>query len=343
MERTSEESSSLIVSCLMVLAFAALTGLVYYGRPVLLPFVLAVFLFSMFSPTLDWLVLRLRFPRPLALTVSFLLVVIVATLAFLMTAEAVRRVIATASTYSDGLISLVERSAARLSRWGLSVEPETLTGDLKKSIPALVTSIASQGLNVVSTFSLVMIFLFFLMASRDPYEVHKGVYASIDRDVRRYLITKTALSAMMGISVAVVLWIFGVQLALVFGLLTFVLDFIPTIGSVVATLLPIPVALAQYPDSIWYVLLMVTILAIGQMIQGNVLQPKVLGNSLHLHPVIILLAISFWGLVWGLIGAFLAVPLTAIIRLVSLRIAPLRPLGYLLGGRMPDIDKPAAA
>ncbi|MGE5293866.1 MAG: hypothetical protein ACM3VT_03475, partial [Solirubrobacterales bacterium] len=89
MERTSEESSSLIVSCLMVLAFAALTGLVYYGRPVLLPFVLAVFLFSMFSPTLDWLVLRLRFPRPLALTVSFLLVVIVATLAFLMTAEAV--------------------------------------------------------------------------------------------------------------------------------------------------------------------------------------------------------------------------------------------------------------
>ncbi len=79
-------------------------------------------------------------------------------------------------------------------------------------------------------------------------------------------------------------------------------------------------------------------LTIGQLVQGNFIEPKVLGSSLHLHPVIVLLAIGFWGLVWGMIGAFLAVPLTAIIRLVSLRIEPLRPLARLLGGRIPDID-----
>jgi predicted PurR-regulated permease PerM len=70
----------------VILAFAALAGLLYYSRPVLLPFVLAVFIFSMFSPTLDWLVLRLRFPQPLALTVSFALVLIIATAIFLMIA-----------------------------------------------------------------------------------------------------------------------------------------------------------------------------------------------------------------------------------------------------------------
>jgi AI-2 transport protein TqsA len=111
---------------------------------------------------------------------------------------------------------------------------------------------------------------------------------------------------------------------------------------VIATLLPVPVAIAQYPDSMWNVGLIVALLAIIQIVQGNFIEPKVLGSSLHLHPVIVLLAIGFWGLVWGLIGAFLAVPLTAIIRLVSLRIETLRPLARLLGGRIPEIDKSTA-
>jgi AI-2 transport protein TqsA len=338
MEPTQQESLGLIRSSLLVLAFAAITALLYYGEPVLLPFVLAVFIFSMFSPTLDWLVLRLRFPQPLALAASFAMVLIIATTIFLMIAEAVRRVVATAAAYSDSLISLVERGAARVDRWGLTLEPEHLTGDLRQTVPTMVTDVASRSLGIVSTFFLVLIFLFFLMASRNPYEVRKGVYASIDRDVRRYLLTKTALSAIMGIMVGGLLWLFGVQLAVVFGLLAFVLDFIPSVGSVLATLLPVPVAIAQYPDSLWRVGLIIALLAIVQIVQGNFVEPKVLGSSLHLHPVIVLLAIGFWGLVWGMIGAFLAVPLTAIIRLISLRIEALHSLGRLLGGRIPDIE-----
>jgi AI-2 transport protein TqsA len=338
MEQMRNESSDLTHASLTILAFAALTGLLYYGRSLLVPFVLAVFIFSMFSPTLDWLVLRLRFPRMLALTVSFTLVLIITLAVFVAIAEAIRQVVATAAAYSDSLMRMVERMAARLADWGLKVEPDSFTGDLKKSIPAVATSIASQSLDIVSTFSLVLIFLLFLMAGRDPYEVRQGVYASIDRDVRSYLLMKTALSAIMGILFAALLWLFGVQLAMVFGLLAFVLDFIPSIGSVIATVLPIPVIIAQYPDSIWRMIVIVSLLTIGQLIQGNIIQPKILGNSLHLHPIVILLAIGFWGLIWGLIGAFLAVPLTAIIRLVSLRIESLHPLARLLGGRMPEIE-----
>lgn len=343
MAQTQGESSELIQSSLVVLAFTALAGLLYYSRPVLLPFVLAVFIFSMFSPTLDWLILRLRFPRPLALAASFSLVLIVATIIFLMVAEAVRRVVTTAVTYSDSLIAMVERTVTRLDQWGLNIEPEHLTGNLAESMPTMATNIASRSMEAVSTFFLVLIFLFFLMASRDPHEVRKGVYASIDRDVRRYLLTKTALSVIMGIIVGGILWLFGVQLAVVFGLLAFVLDFIPSIGSVLATVLPIPVAIAQYPDSLWRIGLIIALLTVGQLIQGNFVEPKVLGSSLHLHPVIVLLAIGFWGLVWGIIGAFLAVPLTAVIRLVTLRIEPLRPVGRLLGGRIPDIEASVSA
>jgi len=340
MEQTqSDASGGLVRSSQVVLAFAAMAGLLYYGQPVLLPFVLAVFIFSMFSPTLDWLVLRLRFPQPLALVVSFLLVLAVAVMIFLAIAEAIRRVVATAAAYSDSLVNMAERTFARIDMWGLTVEPEYFTGNLQETIPAMLTGIAGRSLGILSTFLLVLIFLFFLMASRDPREVRQGVYASIDRDVRRYLLTKTALSAIMGVVVGGVLWLFGVQLAVVFGLLAFVLDFIPSVGSVVATLLPVPVVIAQYPDSIWHVAMIVVLLGAIQIVQGNLIEPKVLGSSMHLHPVIVLLAIGFWGLVWGLIGAFLAVPLTSIIRLVSLRFESLRPLGRLLGGRIPEIDK----
>lgn len=83
----------------------------------------------------------------------------------------------------------------------------------------------------------------------------------------------------------------------------------------------------------------VVILGTVQIIQGNLVQPKVPGNSLHVHPVIVLLAIGFWGLVWGKIGALLAVPLTAIIRLIALRIDTLHPLASLIGGRIPDTEK----
>jgi len=103
-------------------------------------------------------------------------------------------------------------------------------------------------------------------AGRDPHAVRDGV----DRDVRRYLIKKMLLSAIMGVAEGDVLWLFGVELAVVFGL--------PAIG--------------------------------------------------------------FWGLVWGIVGAFLAVPLALIIRRVSLKIDVLRSLGGLLGGRIPDIETP---
>jgi AI-2 transport protein TqsA len=338
-----ENPSGLTRSSQTILAFAAITGLLYYGQPVLVPFVLAVFIFAMFSSTLDWLVLRLRFPQSLALTVSFCLVLIVTLLVFLIVGEAIRRVVVTATSYSDSLSNMADRVFTRVTQAGLKMDPEVFLGDIRGTLSAIAAGVAGRSLDAISTFVLVLIFLFFLMASRDPRAIRTGVYASIDREVRRYLILKTLLSAILGVAQGGILWLFGVELAPVFGLLAFVLDFIPSIGPLIATVLPIPLAIAHFPDSLWNVGLIVALLVVIQNVQGNLIEPKVLGTSMHLHPITILLAIGFWGLVWGLIGAFLAVPLTAIIRLISLRIDALRPLGRLLGGRIPEIDKPAIA
>lgn len=337
MEAKDSNGWGIMRSSHVVLAFAAIAGLLYYGRPVLLPFVLAVFAFSMFSPVLDWLVLRLRFPRWLAMPVSFTFVLVVVAAFFIMVGEAVRRVVTTASAYGDDLATMAEQVFHRAQSLGMPMDPEELVPNVGENLATFVADMAWTGFDMLSLFLLTLIFVFFLLASRNPHEVRKGVYAQIDRDVRRYLLTKTALSAVMGTVVGLVLWAFNIELAVVFGLLAFVLDFIPSIGSVIATVLPMPMAMAQFQDSLLTVVFIIAILGAVQIILGNFVEPKVLGSSLHLHPIAVLLAIGFWGLVWGIIGALLAVPLTAVLRLVAMRIESLHPLARLLGGRIPDI------
>ena len=132
----------------------------------------------------------------------------------------------------------------------------------------------------------------------------------------------------------------GLHMAFVFGLLTFLLNFIPSIGSVIATLLPLPLAMVAILDyGNWP--LIISVVAIPgalQMVIGNVIEPKLMGRGLELHPVTILLSLAFWGLLWGYMGMVLAVPITAIIRIILIRFETTRAIGNLLGGKLPGED-----
>jgi AI-2 transport protein TqsA len=123
----------------------------------------------------------------------------------------------------------------------------------------------------------------------------------------------------------------GLELAGVFGVMSFLLNFIPSIGAIIATLLPIPIAMAQF-QSPWPVILVIVVPGVLHNVLGNIVEPKLMGEGLDLHPVTILLALSFWGLLWGIVGMFLAAPITAAIRIVLLQFDTLRPIGNLLAG-----------
>jgi AI-2 transport protein TqsA len=127
----------------------------------------------------------------------------------------------------------------------------------------------------------------------------------------------------------------GVELAVMFAMLTFLLNFIPSIGSIVAVIIPLPVILLQYGFGwqFWFVL---AFAGMVQFVIGNVLEPKMMGESLGLHPVTVLLFLMFWGLVWGIPGMFLAVPITAILKIVLCRIPTTVPVANLLAGKLPD-------
>lgn len=137
--------------------------------------------------------------------------------------------------------------------------------------------------------------------------------------------------------------VLGVDLAMAFGLFAFLLNFIPSIGSIIATLLPLPVVLLS-PD-LSGTLLMLAIVLPGavQVTLGNIVEPKLMGRSLDLHPVTVLLALIFWGSIWGMVGMFLATPMTAVIKIFFEQQEHTRPLANMLAGRLDSLNAFAEA
>jgi AI-2 transport protein TqsA len=119
-------------------------------------------------------------------------------------------------------------------------------------------------------------------------------------------------------------------------MLAFFLNFIPSIGSIIATLLPLPIAAAQFQNP-WMAAAVVAVPGAFQTVIGNFVEPKLMGEGLDLHPVTVLLALSFWWLLWGVVGTLLAVPIMAVVRIVCMQFETLQPVGRLLAGELPKL------
>jgi AI-2 transport protein TqsA len=330
----SDESRWLIIGSLAVLAVVAIAFVMQYTRTVMIPFVLAVFVVSLVSPVLDFQVLRLRFPRSLAVTITFLMVVVIIAILCLLIAQAVQMLISTAGRYSNDFAALTQDLLARVERWELGVDKSKIADDLANKIPSMVTNTVGTVFGLISTLLFVLIFCIFLLSGRNPHIVHSDVYADMDLQIRRYIWVKVVISAATGLLVWASLAAIELELAVVFGMLAFMLNFIPNIGSIVSTLLPIPIAVAQF-QSAWPIVYVLAVPGVIQMAVGNIVEPKLMGKGLDLHPVTVLLALSFWGLLWGVVGMFLAAPMTAVLRIVLMQFDTLKPLGKLLAGELP--------
>ena len=156
---------------------------------------------------------------------------------------------------------------------------------------------------------------------------------SINIHIKKYIFTKFITSALTGILTGIIYWVLGLELALIFGTLTFILNFIPTFGSIVAVFLPLPVAFLQY-DETTMILLVFILPMIVHMAIGNIVEPKLFGKAFGLHPVTIILALIFWGILWGITGMLLAAPLTAIIRITFDQFETTKPFSLLLSGQL---------
>lgn len=337
-----EEQSWLITASLMVIAAVAMAGALWFTRPVMVPFVLALFFFYLASPLTDWLERRVRMPRWASVVLTLLVVAGMLTLLGLLITTSARGLVDSVDIYRQKLLDFTRRVFAVLDRYGVDLGQQSVL-DAMREMPILrvLQTTAGTALVLLKDGFLVLIFVIFLLLGRRPDRKRTRLYTEIDQKIRRFILTKTAISATTGVLVGLILWGFGLNLALVFGVLAFLLNFIPSVGSVVATLLPIPVALVQY-DTIWPVIGVVVFPGIVQVTIGNFIDPKVMGEGLDLSPVTVLLALVFWGLIWGIVGMLLAAPITAVLRIVLAQFRTTRALAEVLAGRFPGEIQPTA-
>jgi predicted PurR-regulated permease PerM len=155
---------------------------------------------------------------------------------------------------------------------------------------------------------------------------------SINTQLQSYIIIKTIISLATGIVFTIILLSFGIDFAIMWGVLAFILNFIPNIGSLIATFFPIVISLVQFGLS-FRTIMMASLLVIAQNIIGNFIEPNYLGRRLDLSPVFVLFSLIFWGWIWGITGMFLAVPIAALLKIFANNISSLKPLAILMGNR----------
>jgi AI-2 transport protein TqsA len=338
------EQTWVVVGSHMILATVALGAALMYTRQVMIPFVLALFISTMVSPIVDCLRQKLRFPHFLAVSGAFLVVLGLFLILALFLVYAVQTMLtANASEqYVESFVKLAENFLKRLEGWGVHLREKEVMEEIQSQVPGILSSTVGTATEYLSSLVLILIFVVFLLAGRREGAVRHPVHRDIESAVRNYLTTKIVISAITGILVWLILWMFALPMASLFGILAFLLNFIPSIGSIISTMLPIPIAFAEY-NSIWMILAVVALPGSVHMFIGNIVEPKVMGQGLTLHPVTILLALAFWGLLWGPIGMVLSVPIVASIRIVFLRFATTKPLGDLLAGRLPGEGEKGAS
>ncbi|MFH1468592.1 MAG: AI-2E family transporter [Pseudomonadota bacterium] len=333
------EQGVLATGSLLVLAAVAITVALIYTRAVLLPFVLAVLLTYLVTPMVDLLQLRLRVPRVLAMLAAFLVISGGVSLLGLLLVTSIGGLADNVDVYQARLVRLGTWASGQLHRFDIDLGQDQVVdklGELPMQALGWARSTAGGVLNFLSTTFLVLIFVVYLILGHRPSERREGLWGEVAIKVRRYLSVKVATSAVTGILVGLILWVLGVDLALVFGVMAFLLNFIPSIGSIIATLLPLPIALMQF-DETWRIVLVFLLPGSVQMVVGNGIEPKIMGDSLDLHPVTVLLTLIFWGLVWGPVGMLLAAPITAVLKIVLQRFETTRPVAELMAGRLPEL------
>lgn len=323
--------------CIWIVTVIAVGFALYFLKPVLMPFMLSLFFIFFLLPWIDFQVTYLRMPPKLAVIMTGLFGVAALLLLGTVVAGAVSGMVENFAVYQEQLDQLMERlaHAAPLERVGVKPDPET--GRLFQMSEGAIAGFLSLALveisNLISQGTLVVMFtLFVLLGRTNNHTQPQGLLGEVAARVKRYISRVVLLAAVTGMLVTLVLAVLGVRFALVFGLFAFLLYFIPVIGAAIATLLPLPVVLLSPELSPTSKVLAIALPAAIQFVIGQIVHPKVLGQTLDLHPVVVLLTLLFFQMIWGVGGALLATPIVAVVKIIFEHFSATRPLSRLLAG-----------
>ena len=343
------KGDKVVVASLVIIVIFIAGVVLRLAKPVLFPISLAVFLSFLLSPALNFFT-RLKIPKTVSiifiLFITFLIIYLMGSL-FYSSGNAF------ASEFPDykekidkkleKISSFLASIQKKLKLSGPNWQPEDWLGELDiNKIGGIISTSLGAFFSFMSNFFIIFIFLIFILAGRGKMKVKikrsfdekrykKIVYVldNIDSQIQKYLAIKTVVSFFTGIFATIVLLLFGVDFAIVFGFFTFILNYIPNIGSIIATVMPVSIAFFQF-DTLWPAIWIFIILGSIQMTLGNFIEPRLMGESLGLSTLVVLFFLFFWYWLWGIPGMILAVPTAVIVKIVCNNIPPLHFLGELL-------------
>ena len=333
---------SATVKVCVVISTVILTGAAFWAlRRILEPFVLALFLLIMVDGLARALAAHVpRFPKKAALPTAFLLILGLFALTIWMTADNAADFASQSGAYTARINAQLDLGAQHL---GLQVTP-TLADLIHKLNPGRFTGVVAEGLSRFAEAAVfVMIYLGFLVASREGFAAKAhGLFATdeeraegnkiferVRRGVERYMWVQTVVGAVItGVSAAIMAAT-GLSHIPFWCLIIFLANYIPAVGAAVGVLFPAAFGLVEFDGPVRAIVLVAGLEATHFAV-SHILQPRMQGRSLNLDPIVVLLALAFWGAIWGVVGAFLSTPLTVMAMAIMAEFKGTRPLAVLL-------------
>jgi predicted PurR-regulated permease PerM len=334
---------------LALLAVGAVLAFCYLAREILLPTLLAIFVAFTVHPLVAALERR-RLPTPVAALVGTLVATGLVALIVLLLYNQVSSFLDELPSYEDrfrrGYGDLVRRYVHLRAQSHALVKPTPGAVQVQEEVPwvPILLGTAQGAVGLIAAVTLAVFVLYFSLAEgaayrrkflhaagSDPAERGRaeGALDEIHRDLELYLLNRIALNAALGLVMAIIYRLYGLQHAAIWGLTTGLLHFIPYVGPAVGLVLPVAMAALQYGTARDPVIVGAIYLGLVAL-QGNVIDPIFLGKQLRLSAFAVFLGSIFWFWIWGPIGLFLAVPLLSAIRIACNYVPRLRMIALFL-------------
>ena len=337
-----EKISKILFFILLIVVF------LYWGAPFLIPFIFGIFFSFLVAPLCNFLE-KIKINRPIASLISTLVLFIVFGGTLLLFTVQVKIFVSDMPSMEDKVLSFIESSQNRIesiTNLSLGEQDEILeerSGQIIEKIEPFVTDFFGNVFGTVFSFLLVLVYMFLLLlyrakifdflmmyVSRDQDDSAKEILSKISKVAFHYLWGRAQVMILLGIMFFITFLLFGLPHALLFTLFGAVITIIPIFGPLISGLLPIMFAFFYF-DSLKKVLFFSAVVIVIQLIESYVLEPLILGKEVKLNPLVIIVAIVVGGIMWGLAGMILFVPMIAMVKIVSLNHSGLKPIGFLLG------------
>lgn len=317
-----------------------------YAQAIIIPFILAIlfwFMIRVIKKILSKVKFIARWPRWVLTILSSVLLLSFLVFIIDMMSQNIQHISATLPVYQANVNKLTEsinqRFEVDLFSMANNFAKDLNFGNLLSKLISALTGLFGDAFTVL----LYLVFLLLeepifplkleaMYPDKKKYEHANQLINKIDHSIGNYIALKTLVSLLTGFLSYFVLLFIGVDAPLFWAFLIFILNFIPTIGSLIATIFPAVFALLQFGEFGPGIAVLAIVGAI-QLVVGNLIEPRVMGNTLNISPLVVFLTLSLWGVMWGITGMLLSVPITVIIIIIMSEFEGTRPFAILLSQR----------